>query len=409
MQAEIIAIGTELLLGEIADTNSAWIAQQLTSLGLNLYYTHTVGDNPRRIAEVMRTCLSRSEVVITTGGLGPTVDDWTREAAGQAFERSLVLHEDLLEEIAAFFLRRGRQMTENNRKQAMIPSGAQVIRNPVGTAPCFAIEQDGHLMVCLPGVPHEMKYLMEHAVFPLLNERYALHAVIKSRILHTCGIGESAVGNLISDLMELTNPTVGTAAHPGQTDVRITVKANDIESANQMIAPIEAELRARLGNWVYGTDAETLPGVVLSLLREQNLTLSTFDTACAGNLTAWLSRETLAPAVYRGGLSFADNHYTGASAPLAALASSGMSCQAEAEQAALLVRQLLGSDLGLAVTGMNEQSATDESPAYIALASEAGVHHITPRRGRAGTYGRGWLLHYAVDLVRRYLLRLPLE
>jgi nicotinamide-nucleotide amidase len=408
VQAEIVAIGTELLLGEIIDTNSAWIAQQLTTCGLNLFYTHTVGDNVNRIKEVLRTCLERSDVVITTGGLGPTVDDWTRDAVAAACDCELVLDEALVTEIATFFAQRGRPMTENNRKQAMIPEGAMVIHNPVGTAPAFAIERKGHFIISLPGVPHEMKHLMEHQILPLLQERFNLTGTIKSRILHTCGIGESALGDKITDLMQLSNPTVGTAAHPGQTDVRITVKAENDAQAEVLIAPVENELRLRLGDWIYGADAVTLPGMLLQLLIERRLSLATFETACAGQLAPWLAKEAGAPGCYLGGLVLTDTRVLNSGQPSADSAAKPDSSQEEADAAAVRVRQLLGADLGLAVTGTIEQDAQDDSPAYLCLATPDGLIRTLPRRGRAGAYGRGWLLHSTLDLVRRYLLHLPL-
>ncbi len=409
MQAEVVAIGTELLLGEIIDTNSSWIAQQLTTLGLNLYYTHTVGDNAARISEVLRTCVARSDVVITTGGLGPTVDDWTREAAADAFGRSLELHEELLEEIAAFFNRRGRVMTDNNRKQAFVPAGSQVIHNPVGTAPCFLLEQDGHILISLPGVPFEMKHLMQTQVLPLLRERFHLSGIIKSRVLHTCSIGESALSHYFTDLMGSANPTVGTAAHPGQTDIRITAKAESEAQVMQLIEPMERELRARIGRWIYGVDADTLPGIVCGLLHEQHLTLGTYETVCAGQLGSWMAQETAAPGCYLGSVALTHPINDLLSAPLEALRTNPESSQEEADQAANAVRQILHSDLGLAVTGRSEQDAADDSPAYIALSTPTGVKRITSRHARTGPNGRGWLLHYAVDMVRRYLLQLPLE
>lgn len=222
LQAEIVTIGTELLLGEIVDTNSAWIARRLTTIGLNLFHTATVGDNLLRAAKVLGESLHRSNVVITTGGLGPTVDDVTREAVASATERELVLDEDLLREITCYFARRGHRMTDNNRKQAYLPAGAMAIHNPVGTAPAFAVEHGDCVIISLPGVPHEMRYLMEKEVLPFLRDRFHLSAVIKSRILRTCGIGESTIDSRIGDLMRLPNPTVGTAAHPGPSSMIIT-------------------------------------------------------------------------------------------------------------------------------------------------------------------------------------------
>ncbi|HHX45579.1 MAG TPA: CinA family nicotinamide mononucleotide deamidase-related protein, partial [Chloroflexi bacterium] len=302
MQAEIVTIGTELLLGEIIDTNSAWIAQQLTTIGLNLYYTTTVGDNLGRVADVLRQALRRSDVVITTGGLGPTVDDVTREAVARATDRDLALDEDLLQEITAYFARRGYTMTDNNRKQATLPRGATVIHNPVGTAPSFCVEHEGHVLISLPGVPHEMRYLMEHEVLPFLRERFGLRGIIKSRILRTCGIGESAIDAEIGDLMQLTNPTVGTAAHPGQTDVRITVKADSLPEAEALIAPVEAAVRERIGEYIFGVDQDRMGDVLAALLAARGLRLAVAETVTAGEIAQWLSKAPQGAAAFAGGL-----------------------------------------------------------------------------------------------------------
>ena len=237
MQAEIVTIGTELLLGKIVDTNAAYIARQLATIGLDLYYKTTVGDNEGRITLVLQQSLARSDVVITSGGLGPTVDDVTRQAVARAAGQELVLDEKLLAQIEARFARHGFTMSENNRRQAYIPQGAIPIENPVGTAPAFIVETEQGLIVSLPGVPRELKHLMETRVIPFLREKLQTgQLIIKSKTLRTCGIGESTVDSRIGDLMRSSNPTVGLAAHPGQTDVRITAKAENEAQADRLIA-----------------------------------------------------------------------------------------------------------------------------------------------------------------------------
>jgi nicotinamide-nucleotide amidase len=411
LQAEIVTIGTELLLGEIIDTNSAWIAQQLTTIGLNLYYTTTVGDNLGRAGAVLRQALTRSDVVITTGGLGPTVDDVTREAVARATERDLVLDDDLLREIARYFARRGYTMTDNNRKQATLPRGATVIHNPVGTAPAFAVEHGAHVIICLPGVPHEMKHLMENDVLPFLRERFGLHGIIKSRILRTCGIGESAIDALIGDLMQLTNPTVGTAAHPGQTDVRITVKANGLKEADALIAPIEAELRARIGEYVFGVDHDSIGDVLTALLAGRGLRLAVAETVTTGELAQWLSRAPCGADAFAGGavLPSADALQATLNVAPKLIAQHGYPSQEVADAAAEAVRRGHGADLGLAVIGPTDPAAPDAPPVYFALAIEGRVLHAESRLGRGGPSGRGWLMHLALDLVRRHVLGLPIR
>ncbi|MHB0857900.1 MAG: CinA family nicotinamide mononucleotide deamidase-related protein [Anaerolineae bacterium] len=409
MQAEIVTIGTELLLGEIVDTNSAWIAQRLTTVGLDLRYTLTVGDNLERIANLLRESLRRSEVVITTGGLGPTVDDMTREAVAQATGRELVLDEDLLQEIAAFFAQRGRQMTDNNRSQAYRPAGSRVMRNPVGTAPCFAVEEDEHVIICLPGVPHEMRYMMEHLVLPFLGERFGLKSVIKSRILRTCNIGESTIGALIDDLMRLSNPTVGTAAHPGQTDVRITAKADSKDQVEALIAPVEDALRARLGDYVFGVNQQTISDVVAELLCGQGHRLALVETATRGEMAQALSTaphasDTLAGSMVLLGQA-ALEHSLGLDPALAL--TQGMASQPVADAAACAVCARLGADLGLAVIGEVVDGETQGGLVYISLYADGQVIQATPRETRRDVAGRGWMLHTALDLLRRHLLGLP--
>ncbi len=406
MQAEIISIGTELLLGEIIDTNAAWIARQLTTIGLNLYYKVTVGDNQGRIADILRNSLRRSEVIITTGGLGPTVDDVTREAVAEATNRDLVLDEALVAEVAGFFARMGRPMTANNRKQACLPRGAHVIHNPVGTAPAFAVEQEERVIICLPGVPHEMQYLMEHAVLPWLRARYGLTGVIKSRIVHTCGIGESAVDAQIGDLMHLANPTVGTLAHPGQTDVRIAAKADSEAEAEALIAPVVSELRARLDEYIYGADGETLASAVSALLVEHGLTLALADGVTSGELNLALSQGAQGRKGLVGSLVA-----PGVAALLEALGLSteGAPSAAAGARAAEAVRRLYGADLGLALVGPDDPTDAAAGMIYISLAHADGVAQAEPRVPRAGPSGRGWLLHGALDVVRRHLLGLEIR
>ena len=274
VNAEIIAIGTEILLGEITDTNSVYLARQLRDLGVNLYFMTTVGDNEVRITGAIRLALSRAEVVITCGGLGPTVDDMTRQGVAAATDRPLEYHPRLMESIAARFSSFRASMTANNTRQAYVPQGALIVDNPVGTAPAFIVESGERCVISLPGVPREMKFLFETRVVDYLREHYQLGGtVIKARVLKTAGIGESMLDDRIGvDLLTAANPTVGLAAHSGQVDVRITAKATTAEAANRMIAEFEAALRERIGSHIFGADAETLDGALAAALRE----------ACAG-------------------------------------------------------------------------------------------------------------------------------
>lgn len=306
MNAEIIAIGTELLLGEISDTNSAHIARRLREIGLDLWWISAVGDNEARIAELVDQARRRSTIVITSGGLGPTVDDPTRGAIARAFGVPLEFKPELWAQIEARFVRFGRQPTENNRKQAYVPAGALALENPVGTAPCFIVEHPDGAVISLPGVPRELEYMLEHAVLPYLRQRITLPAVIHSRVLRTVGIGESLIDARIADLEVLSNPTVGLAAHPGQTDVRITAKAGTSEEAEAMLQPLEADLRSRLGDFIYATGQVEVEEVVANLLAAKGQTVAVGETGTAGDVALRLGRLPAAAQVFRGGTLAAD-------------------------------------------------------------------------------------------------------
>ncbi len=282
--AEIITIGTEILLGEIVDTNARYLARELRDIGVDLYRKTTVGDNVRRIAQAIQQGLERSTIIITTGGLGPTVDDPTREAVALAMNVEIEYHPELWEQIQARFRRFNRVPTENNRKQAYIPQGALVIENAVGTAPAFIVESGDHAVISLPGVPREMEYLMQRKVIPYLRDHYHLHEVIKARIVHTAGAGESQIDELVGDLETLNNPTVGLAAHSGQVDVRITAKAGSEEEADRLIQEVEAVVRQRLGNWIYGVDEESLEEVALKAVERHGWTLAVVEAGLGGDL-----------------------------------------------------------------------------------------------------------------------------
>lgn len=290
MNAEIVSIGTELLLGEINDTNATYIAQQLKNIGVNLYYRSTVGDNQGRITEVLRLAMSRADIVITTGGLGPTVDDMTRQGVASAVDQPLEFRPELMRQIEEKFARFNAKMTDNNRLQAMMPRGAIAVDNQVGTAPAFIVETEKSTIISLPGVPREMKFLMENAVLPYLQRR-AGAGVIRLRILRTAGAGESWVGEQINDLMQLNNPTVGTAAHSGFCDVRITAKAPTIAEADAMIAKVEADVRGRIGEFIFGIDKDPLEAALTTRLRESGVSLAISETGTRGSLRKRLQAD----------------------------------------------------------------------------------------------------------------------
>lgn len=288
LNAEVIAIGTELLLGALTDTNSVYMAQQLRDLGVNLYFMTSVGDNVGRIAQAIDIALKRADIVITCGGLGPTVDDMTRAGIGQALGRELIYHESLFEAIAERFASYRANITENNKRQAYLPEGAIVIENPVGTAPSFFVEVGDKVVISLPGVPREMRYLMQNAVIPYLQDKYKL-GLIKARTLKTAGIGESALDERLGDtLLNLANPTIGLAAHQGVIDVRITAKAQDISTADSMIEEIVQKVYERVGEYIFGEDADTIETVFAQVLADQHQKVALLEAGIDEALVARL-------------------------------------------------------------------------------------------------------------------------
>ncbi len=398
MRAEIITTGTELLLGQIDDTNATYLARQLRDLGIDLYFRTTVGDNEGRIAQALELALARADLILVTGGLGPTVDDVTREAVARVTGRPLVLHPHLLAQIEAFFVRAGARMTDNNRRQACLPEGCLPIENPVGTAPGFIVEEGQGTIITLPGVPHEMRYLMEHTVVPYLQKRLGgQQEVIVTRILRTVAVGESRIDQALADLETLANPTVGLSAHPGQTDVRLVAKAPTQAEAEALLADLEARIRQRLGAAIYATGEATLEAVVADLLRGQGATLAVAETLTGGDLSRRMSAH---PDVFRGGLVAADGPDLARFLHLPEVEGTG---QAAAVALAQGVRRAWGTSHGLTVVG-HGPNGTDQPWVAVVSASSADVRQ-TRFRGQDDR-ARTWTTTLALEFLRRLLLGL---
>ena len=308
---EIVTIGTEILLGHLLDTNAPYIARELADVGVDVYAKHSVGDNATRLAAMLRDALTRADGVVTTGGLGPTVDDLTKEAVAAAVGTTLALHEPSVEAIAARFRSFGRTepIAENNRRQAMLPQGAFVLENPHGTAPGFvAIRADGKFVACMPGVPREMKPMLAERLVPWLVARFGLRDAIYTRTLHTVGIGESDVDARIEPLFRtLENPKIAVLAHAFRVDVKIMAKAADETSARAAIAPVEAELRERIGEGIFGVDDETLAGAILARLASARATLGTAESITGGAMADAFVAVPGASAAFHGGIVAYDN------------------------------------------------------------------------------------------------------
>jgi nicotinamide-nucleotide amidase len=369
VQAEVIAVGSELLLGQIVDTNSAVIARHFASIGLDLFYKTTVGDNLARTTAVIRQALDRSDVVVTTGGIGPTADDITREAVAAATGRELVFSVELMRQIEAYFASRGFRLSPSNRRQAYIPAGALPVENPVGTAPAFIVDDHRRTLITLPGVPREMEYLLVNRALPYLRERYGIRGAIRLRVLKCVGLGESRIGERLADFMEKgSNPTVGTLAHLGQVDVRIAAKGADAAEADLLIAPVEGEIRARLGEAVFGADADTLEAEIGRRLASTDTRVALVEVGTAGAAT-----ERLAAAIPQRFAGSMVMSHVNAEGPLRVDTSRDRTPLGCAQALALAAARWAGVEVGAASYA---EPVPDSSPAVARVALGVAVRGV---------------------------------
>lgn len=397
VNAEIISIGTEILLGEITDTNSVHIARALRDIGINIFFMTSVGDNEARITSAIQVALSRADVVITTGGLGPTVDDMTRQGVATATERKLVFHQSLLDSIAERFAGFRSRMTENNRRQAYLPEDSILVENPVGTAPCFIVEFRGKVVISLPGVPREMKFLLAENILPFLRQRYQL-GVIKAHILRAAGIGESALDDMIGhELLEGSNPTVGLAAHSGVIDIRITAKAENEAEADEMIAVVAGHLRERVGPYVFGTDDDTIEKALVERLAERGATMAISEAG----IGQAVSDRVRSVAAWETVLRNAEVYESPA-----ALAVNNGDLQALANSVAENISREAGSTIGIAVVS-NPERARDQADSDAGTAVAVYVDGKTSSRvygfGANAAESRVWTVTWALSRAWRML------
>lgn len=391
MDAEILAIGSELLLGTTIDTNSAYLASQLAAAGVNVFRKSVVGDNTDRIAAAIVETLQRADLVICTGGLGPTVDDVTREAVAQALGRPLAFRPELMEQIAARFAAFRRPMSESNRRQAYMPQGARIIENPHGTAPAFIVEDEQGTVIVLPGVPHEMRFLFAHAVLPYLRDERGVRDVILVRTLHATGTGESVIGEQIADLMQSTNPTVGISAKQARYELRIGAKADSIAAAEAMLTAVETTLRERLGDTLLGE--ESLDKQVGELLTERGLTLALYEGHLNAPVYRALSTSISAVGCLRGVLI----HPLDAPVDEAATA-------ALALNGAGSVRDRWRSDLALGMQVASQPNSTGFTAVCIALVFAGDRTTTTHHYDLAQPENWDFVGTLALNVLRRYLL-----
>nr|WP_325212982.1 competence/damage-inducible protein A [uncultured Oscillibacter sp.] len=414
--AELIAVGTELLLGNIANTNAQVLSQSLSALGVNVFWHTVVGDNPERLKDALAVARRRADILITTGGLGPTYDDLTKQTICEAFGKPLILHPDILEDIRAFYESALHvPMPENNTQQAELPQGCTVFDNPVGTAPGCAFEAEGVHVLMLPGPPHEMETMLRRHVEPYL--RRLSHEVIVSRGIMTFGMGEASVDELLHEKMaHMTNPTLATYAKPCEVRLRATAKAPTEEEAYSLLAPVEQMVLDTLGDVVYGVDITDLAECCHAQLLRRNMTLATAESCTGGLVAEKLTAIPGASAVYRGGVV---SYWTSVKGdvlrvPREILEKYGPVSAECARAMAEGVRKITGADLGVSVTGAAgpdpDERGVPVGVVYIGLAAPDGtfcrpLDFGRRRRDRI----QGLAANHAFDVVRRYLQGLPVE
>jgi nicotinamide-nucleotide amidase len=375
--AEIVTIGTEMLLGDLVDTNTAWISQRLAALGVSMYRHTTVGDNTDRIIGALRDAASRADLVVTTGGLGPTSDDLTNACIGALTGRPMVEYPEARRHIDEKFARFGREPTPSNYKQALFPEGTELIPNPLGTAPGALVEWEGTLFATLPGVPAEMKRMFEETLEPLIRERS--DGSIVSKTLHFAGIGESALAEKVQDFLDASDPTVAPLAGQGRVRLRITTRAATEEEAHGKIQPVEKEILDRLGEYFFGEDEETLESSVGRLLAERGATVALAES-CTGGLISKRLTDVAGSSAY-----FVEGFVTYSNAskerllgvPQEMLAEHGAVSGPVAQAMAEGARKASGADYGLSVTGVaGPGGGTEEKPVglvYVGVADAEGA------------------------------------
>ncbi len=416
MVAELIAVGTELLLGNVANTDAQIISQGLSALGITVLHHTVVGDNPQRLSEALETARNRADIIITTGGLGPTYDDLTKQTICKTFHRELELHEDILEDLKTWFqTKMGKKMPENNIQQAMLPVDCTIFDNPVGTAPGCAFVEDGVHVLMLPGPPFECRYMFEHRAAPYLEK--LTDGVIVSHEIKVFGMGESAVEEALHEPMTtLTNPTLAPYAKTNECMVRATARAESREKAEELLTPLVREVCETLGDVVYGVDVGSLEEVVSGLLAERGLTLAAAESCTGGLLSKRMTDLPGASKVFRGGVvSYVNDVKANVlGVPREVLEQYGAVSGETARAMAEGCRRVCGSDLAVSLTGVagpeRDDWGNEVGTVYAALAGpeETICKKLTCGRGRGRDRVRTAAASNALDLIRRFLLKLPL-
>ncbi|HHT66110.1 MAG: competence/damage-inducible protein A [Caldicoprobacterales bacterium] len=409
MNAEIISIGSELLLGQIVNTNAQFLSQQLSVLGIDVYWHTVVGDNRIRILEALRMASDRSDIIITTGGLGPTMDDLSKETITEFLGMQLTIHQPSLKRIQDYFQSLNRNMTENNVKQAMFPKEALILQNDNGTAPGAVIEKDNKVFVILPGPPAELQPMFLNYVSTYLAKKTG--EGIFSKVLRIFGIGESVVEELIKDLLQQQeNPTIAPLASAGEVKLRITAKAASREQAEALIRPVQTEVESRLGDAVYGYDDDTMETIVLKLLRERGMRLALAESCTGGHVSDLITNVPGASDVFLESCVTYSNESKVARLGVSpdTLNKYGAVSHQTAKEMAEGIRKTSGSDIGAAITGIaGPGGATVEKPVGLVFMAIAGSDGTKTKELHLG--GNRMRIKYSSALQMLNWLRLYLK
>jgi len=369
MKAEIIPVGTEILLGNIIDIDSSFLANQLPLLGIDLYFISTVGDNQERLVDTLKQAWKRADLIITTGGLGPTQDDITREAIGELVSEELTVDEKLWQELQDLFSRYLREIPQSNIKQATIIPSAQIIPNRMGTAPGWWVEKDDHIIIALPGPPDEMKLMWQEGILPKLKQRVT-GEVILSRIIKTFRLAEAKVDELVAHVSKLSNPTLATYIKPDGVYLRITAKAKEKTEAQRLISQSEEQIRSVLSSYIWGVDDDTLDSVIGELLRAKNLSLATMESCTEGLLCSTIASGRESYTYFKGGLlACCDEAKMACGVHTSIMERYGKESTQVAKAMAETARRNLKTDIGMGVGG-NINPDSNSGEAFIALSSD---------------------------------------
>ncbi|MDI6604851.1 MAG: competence/damage-inducible protein A [Thermoanaerobacteraceae bacterium] len=413
MKSEIISVGTELLLGQIVNTNAKYISLKLSTIGIDVFFQTNVGDNSKRLKECLEIAVKRSDVIILTGGLGPTMDDLTKETVAEFFDLPLIEDTDSKLSIENYINKSNRKMTANNYKQALFPEGSKILPNEIGTAPGCILKKNGKIIIILPGPPSELIPMFDNYVYPYLKNMS--DKIIVSKVIKIFGIGESKVEDMVNDLLISSNPTVAPLIGDGIVTLRITAKSDNKEEAENMIAKIEEKIKDVIGDYIFGSDDETMEYVIFNLLRERNLTLTTAESCTGGLLSKMITDIPGSSEIFKYGFvtysNEAKHKMLGVSKQT--LEKYGAVSIETAKEMAVNAKEIANADYGVSITGIaGPDGGTEKKPVGLVYIGLSYNNEFYVRKTLTmGVRQRIRLISAlnAMDMIRRHILKLKID